>query len=84
VARFREHEDISLVLSDMVMPKKNGKEMLNDIRRIKPDVKVLFISGYSADVMQVKGIFDEDTEFIAKPFKKNDLLQKVREILDKD
>jgi len=84
VARFREHGDISLVLSDVVMPRKNGKEMMDEIRKIKPGVKVIFISGYAADVMQKKVIFEEDTEFITKPFKKNDLLQKAREVLDKD
>ena len=84
VARFREHGDISLVLSDVVMPRKNGKEMLDEIRKIKPGVKVVFISGYAADVMQKKVIFEEGTEFITKPFNTKDLLQKVREELDKD
>jgi CheY-like chemotaxis protein len=84
VARFREHDEISLVLSDLVMPKKNGREMLDEIKKIKPGIKAVFISGYAADVMQKKGMFEEGTEFITKPFKKNDLLQKVREVLDKD
>jgi PAS domain S-box-containing protein len=84
VARFREHDDISLVLSDVVMPRKNGKEMLDEIRKIKSGVKVVFISGYAADVMHKKGMFEEGTEFITKPFKKDDLLQKIREVLDKD
>ena len=70
VARFREHDDISLVLSDVVMPRKNGKEMLDEIRKIKPGIKVVFISGYAADVMQKKGIVEEGTEFITKPFNK--------------
>ena len=84
VARFREHDDISLVLSDVVMPRKNGREMLDEIKKRKPDIKVVFISGYAADIIQKKGIIEEGTEFITKPFKKNDLLQKVREVLDKD
>ena len=84
VARFRENDDISLVLSDVVMPRKNGREMLDEIKKIKPDIKVVFISGYAADIIQKKGIIEEGTEFITKPFKKNDLLQKVREVLDKD
>jgi PAS domain S-box-containing protein len=84
VARFREHQNISLVLSDMVMPKKNGKEMLDDIRKIKPDIKALFISGYTADIMNEKGILDERVDFIPKPFNKNDLLQKIREGLDRN
>jgi two-component system cell cycle sensor histidine kinase/response regulator CckA len=83
VARFREQDDISVVLSDVVMPKKNGMEMLNDIRKIKPGIKAIFISGYAAEVMQKKGMFEEGTEFIRKPFKKDDLLRTVREVLDK-
>ena len=82
VARFRQHDDISLVLSDVVMPRKNGRELLNEIRRIKPGIKAIFISGYAAEVMQKKGI-EEGTEFIRKPFKKEDLLRRVRQVLDK-
>ena len=84
VTRFEEHDDISLVLADMVMPRKNGKEMLDEIRKIKPDTKAVFISGYSADIIAKKGKLEEGMEFITKPFKKDDLLQKIREVLDKD
>jgi PAS domain S-box-containing protein len=84
VARFKEHGDISLVLSDVIMPGKSGKEMLHEIRKLKPGIKVVFISGYAADMMSQKGMIEEGTEFIAKPFIKNDLLQKVREVLDRD
>jgi PAS domain S-box-containing protein len=84
VAIFKEHHDISLVLSDVVMPKKNGKEMLDEIKKIKPGIKSVFISGYTADIMHRKGIIEEATEFIMKPFNKNVLLQKIREVLDKD
>ena len=83
VTRFREQDDISLVLSDVVMPRKNGREMLNEIRKIKPGIKAIFISGYAADVMQKKGMFEEGTEFLRKPFKKEDLLRTVRQVLDK-
>jgi len=82
VERFKEHDDISLVLSDVVMPEKSGKEALDEIRRIKPDIKVMFISGYTADAIEKKGMFEEGAEFIMKPFKKDILLQKVRKMLD--
>jgi two-component system cell cycle sensor histidine kinase/response regulator CckA len=82
VARFREHDDISLVLSDVVMPGKNGRDVLCEIRKMKPGIKMIFISGYTADVMSQKGMLEEGTEFIAKPFQKNDLLKKVRDVLD--
>ncbi len=84
VARFRAHDDISLVLSDVVMPGKNGKEVLDEIRKLKPGIKVVFVSGYAAEVIQDKGLLDEGTELIRKPFDKNVLLRKVREILDRE
>ncbi len=84
VSRFKENDNISLVLSDVVMPGKNGREMLDDIRKINSDIKVVFISGYAANVMHDKGLLEEGTEFITKPFKKDDLLRKVRQMLDRE
>jgi CheY-like chemotaxis protein len=84
LTKFEEHDDISLVLTDMVMPKKNGKEMLDEIRKIKPGTKAVFISGYPADIFSKIGTLEEGTEIITKPFKKDKLLQKIREVLDKD
>jgi DNA-binding response OmpR family regulator len=65
------------------MPKKNGKEAYDEIKKIKPDMKVLFASGYTADIIHKKGILDGDLDFIMKPFSPIDLLRKVREILDR-
>ena len=84
MAKFREHYDISLVLSDVVMPGKNGKQLLDEIRTLRPDIKAVFISGYAADAMQKKGILEEGAEFMMKPFKKEDLLHTVREVLDRE
>jgi CheY-like chemotaxis protein len=84
VARFRENDDIALVLSDMIMPRKNGMETLDEIRKIKPDIKAVFISGYPIDVMRKMDMFKEGVEFVRKPFTKDDILRKVREVLDKD
>ncbi len=83
VIKFKEKmDDISLVLTDVVMPKKNGKEILEEIKMIRPEMRVIFISGYSAEFIDKK-VFDKvGTDFITKPFLKNDLLQKVREVLD--
>ncbi len=81
---FHKHRDsISLVISDVVMPKKNGREIYEEIRTVRQDVKFVFISGYTADVILQKGIFNEGVEFITKPFSKNDILRKVREVLDR-
>jgi two-component system cell cycle sensor histidine kinase/response regulator CckA len=84
IEKFRENmEDISLVLSDVIMPRKNGREILDEVRKMKPGIKVIFISGYTANIMHEKGIFEEGLDFIAKPFVKDELLRKVREVLDK-
>jgi PAS domain S-box-containing protein len=84
VEMFRKHSEISLVVSDVVMPKKNGKEIVEEIRRIRPEIKVLFISGYTADIMHAKGILEKHVDLITKPFLKADLLRKVRQILDRN
>lgn len=84
IDRFREHSAvISLVISDVVMPKKNGSEIYEDILSMRQDVKFIFMSGYTADVILGKGLFDSGAIFITKPFSKNDILQKVRETLDR-
>lgn len=83
VTRFKEHKDrIQLLILDVVMPKKNGKETLEEIKTIKPDVKALYISGYTADIIHQKGILEDGLNYIAKPIKSLHLLKKVREVLD--
>jgi PAS domain S-box-containing protein len=81
---FAKHGDISLVLSDVVMPKKNGVEILKEIRKITPGIKVIFISGYSADVIRKMGDMEEGVEYIAKPFDKGRILSKIRDVLDQN
>lgn len=81
VAQFRKHDDICLVLSDVVMPGKNGREVLDEIRKMKPGIKMVFISGYAAGVIKDLGLLEEGTDFVRKPFDKNVLLRKVREMM---
>jgi len=84
IARFMEHKDsIDLLMLDVVMPKKNGKEVFDEIRKIRPDIKVLFTSGCTGDVVIDKGVYDGAVEFIQKPISPNELLGKIREVLDK-
>ena len=85
VRKFREHAaQISLFLTDVVMPRRNGKEAYEQIRAGAPGVKVLFMSGYTADIIQNKGIFAEGTPFLPKPIVPDHLLGKVRAVLDGD
>jgi PAS domain S-box-containing protein len=84
INRFAEHRDsIKLLVLDIIMPKKNGKEVYEEIRKVRPDVQVLFSSGYTADILSRKGILKEDLQFIAKPISAMDLLRRVRKELDK-
>ncbi|WP_054693244.1 response regulator [Geotalea toluenoxydans] len=80
---FRENRgSIDLVLLDMIMPKKNGSEACREIRMLAPQVKVLFISGYTADLIQEKGLLEKGVELVIKPVSPPDLARKVRELLD--
>jgi signal transduction histidine kinase/CheY-like chemotaxis protein len=81
VSKFRRHGNVDLIIVDSVMPKKNGREVCEEVRRIDPRVRVLFTSGYTKDVILEKGIEGKELDFIAKPLTLGRLLQKVRELL---
>jgi len=84
VNKFVADKDrIKLVAMDVIMPKKSGKEAVTEIRKTKPEVKVLFTSGYTADVIDKNGVQREGIDFISKPVTPHDLLVKIREILDR-
>jgi CheY-like chemotaxis protein len=74
--------EISLVILDMIMPRKNGKEVFNAIAEISPEVKTLFISGYPADVITQRELLPEGEVFLLKPVSPMDLLRSIRNMLD--
>lgn len=76
------NQKIDLVLTDVVMPKMNGRKLAEEVVKIHPEVKVLFMSGYTDDAIIHHGVLDQNTEFIAKPFKPTALLHKIRLVLD--
>lgn len=76
------HDRIHAVLIDVIMPKKNGKEAYNEMKKLSPGVKALFMSGYTADIIQEREVAGLD--FIAKPILPSELLKKIREVLDKE
>lgn len=82
IAQFEANPRISLLILDSVMPKMNGREVYDAVQRTKPDIKVIFTSGYTRDVFQGKGIEDEKFNFLHKPMSPSVLLRKVREVLD--
>lgn len=73
---------IDLLLTDVVMPDINGKELSGQMLTMKPDLKCLYMSGYTADVIARQGILEEGIQFISKPFSLKDLAAKVREALE--
>jgi len=74
---------IRLLITDVVMPEMNGKDLADEIKARHPEIGVLFMSGYTADVIAVRGVLDDGVNFIQKPFSMQGLLQKVRAALDK-
>ncbi len=84
LALMKEHADeVKLVLTDVVMPGLSGPDLVRQIAGMRPDVKVLFMSGYADDTIVHQGVLDEGIEFINKPFSFIQLNRKVREVLDK-
>lgn len=80
---FDQHQDnLSLVILDVIMPGMNGKELHDRLKSISPEAKILYASGYSADLLHKKGVVPEDVNFLSKPFTPHVFLSKVRELID--
>jgi PAS domain S-box-containing protein len=84
VHKFKDNQDrITLLLLDVILPKKNGKEAYEDMKVMRPDIKAIFISGYARDLMQDNGVIDKGPEFLQKPVSPKELLKKIRAVLDR-
>jgi polar amino acid transport system substrate-binding protein len=83
IERFKADSDkIAIIVMDMIMPRKSGKEAYEEIRKVRADIKILFMSGYSQDLLHDRGIFDSSEEVLIKPIHPLDLVRKVRSVLD--
>lgn len=81
---YRENVDkVAIVILDVVMPKKNGKDALEEMKKMKPELKSIFTSGYTENIIHKKGILEDGIIFLSKPVEPMNLLSKIREILDK-
>jgi DNA-binding response OmpR family regulator len=81
---FVQNKDkIDLVLLDVVMPRRNGREAYEEMQWAKPFTPAIFISGYTADILSDKGMYGSEFDFISKPTPPGELLRKVREVLDR-
>jgi CheY-like chemotaxis protein len=79
----RQHaEEILLILTDVIMPGMNGRELLKEIQTFAPKIKGIYMSGYTADVIGRHGVLNDGVAFVQKPFTKKLLAEKVRAVLD--
>jgi len=79
----KEKDSIDLILTDVVMPSMGGREMVKQIQRLRPEVKVIYMSGYTDNAIAHHGILEEGIDYIQKPFTLESLLNRVRELLDR-
>jgi len=79
---LEKHDDvIDLLLTDVIMPKMGGKELADNVLQRKPEIKVLFMSGYTDDSIVNHGVLEEGTNFIQKPFTPDRLIRKIYQVL---
>ena len=79
----RKHKP-DVVLMDLLMPEMNGQELVDRLLPLQPNMRVLFISGYSEDIFSGRNVLDPGTLYVQKPFTPVELLGKVRHVLDSE
>jgi CheY-like chemotaxis protein len=83
LALLKAHPDIALMFTDVIMPDVNGARLAERARRLRPELKVLFTTGYTRNAVVHNGVLDPDVDLLGKPFSVDQLAAKVREILDR-
>ena len=78
----RREGPIDLLLTDVILPRMGGSELARRLAERRPQMKVLYMSGYTDDAVILHGVLTEQTAFLEKPFTANSLLRKIREVLD--
>jgi len=78
----RGKDELALLITDVIMPEKSGKEVAQEVLLHQPGLKCLFMSGYTADVIDDRGVLSEEIAFLQKPFSLGQLARKVRSVLD--
>ncbi|HVF17292.1 MAG TPA: response regulator, partial [Steroidobacteraceae bacterium] len=77
-----EHPEIKLLFSDVGLPRMNGRQLVDEARAMRPDIKALFTSGYARQAIVHDGRLDQGVELLAKPFTRAQLAARVRAVLD--
>jgi len=79
----RHSGPIHVLVTDVVMPKMNGRDLARRLAPLRPETRVLYISGYTDEAIVRHGVLDPGTAFLEKPFTPDELARKVREVLDR-
>ena len=74
--------NIHLLLTDVVLPRMNGRDLATRLAVVRPEMKVLYMSGYSEDAVMQHGILESDVAYLQKPLTPDGILCRVREVLD--
>jgi len=83
IGMAEEHAgEISLLITDVIMPEMNGRDLAQQLQALYPDLKHIFMSGYTADIIATRGVIDKGEHFIQKPFSRRALATIVRKALD--
>jgi CheY-like chemotaxis protein len=72
-----------LLVTDVIMPEMDGRRLAEEVRQLYPKIKIIFISGYTEDVIGTEGVLNPDVVLMQKPFTPATLAKKVREVLDR-
>ena len=73
---------MKLLLTDVVMPGKTGRQLVDEVRPVRPDLKVLYTTGYTRNAIVHNGVVDPGVDLLMKPFALDQLARKVRSVLD--
>jgi CheY-like chemotaxis protein len=79
----QHHGTIDLLLTDVVMPRMSGRELVEQARPLRPEMRILYVSGYSEEAIARQGQLTEGIELLAKPFTPGALTAKIRQLLDR-
>lgn len=83
LALLDAHPEITLMFTDVIMPEMNGAKLAAEARRRRPELKVLFTTGYTRNAVVHNGVLDPDVELLGKPYSIDQLAEKIRDVLDK-
>ena len=78
----RRPGSIDLLVTDVVMPELSGRDLARELRASRPQLKVLYMSGYTDDAVLRQGMLEPGAEFLQKPFRPDDLARRIRDLLD--